>query len=102
MSDPQQLYKAFISDQHRPPPGLQLLCCRFSQTDLEGGLQVKFFAAPWPHLSPISVVDILLVAIIIYELAGAHQGHACRVHAGGRGGAGPGVLFFSRSANSPL
>ena len=29
---------------------------------------MKFFAAPWPQLSPISAVDILLVAIIIYEL----------------------------------
>ncbi len=26
------------------------------------------FSAPWPHLSVISVVDIVLVAIIIYEL----------------------------------
>ncbi len=29
---------------------------------------MKFFAAPWPHMSIISVVDILLVAVVIYEL----------------------------------
>ena len=35
---------------------------------------MKFFAAPWPHLSPISAVDILLVAIIIYELLALIKG----------------------------
>jgi uncharacterized membrane protein YuzA (DUF378 family) len=37
-------------------------------------LQVKFFAAPWPQLSMISAVDILLVAIIIYELLALIKG----------------------------
>jgi diadenylate cyclase len=32
------------------------------------------FAAPWPHLSLISVVDIFLVAVIIYELLALIQG----------------------------
>jgi len=27
---------------------------------------VTQFSAPWPHLSVISIIDILLVAIIIY------------------------------------
>jgi len=35
---------------------------------------VKFFAAPWPHLSVISVIDILLVAVIIYELLALIKG----------------------------
>jgi len=32
------------------------------------------FAGPWPHLSIISVIDILLVAIVIYELLALIQG----------------------------
>jgi diadenylate cyclase len=32
------------------------------------------FAAPWPHLSLISVIDIFLVAVIIYELLALIQG----------------------------
>jgi diadenylate cyclase len=38
------------------------------------GAQVKYFAAPWPHLSAVSVVDILLVAVIIYELLALIKG----------------------------
>jgi diadenylate cyclase len=32
------------------------------------------FTAPWPHLSLISVIDIFLVAVIIYELLALIQG----------------------------
>jgi diadenylate cyclase len=32
------------------------------------------FAAPWPHLSLISVIDIFLVAVIIYELLALIKG----------------------------
>ena len=32
------------------------------------------FAVPWPHLSLISVIDIFLVAVIIYELLALIQG----------------------------
>ena len=35
---------------------------------------MKYFAAPWPHLSLISVIDILLVAVIIYELLALIKG----------------------------
>jgi diadenylate cyclase len=41
---------------------------------LDGGPQVKYFVSPWPHLSVISVVDILLVAVIIYELLALIKG----------------------------
>ena len=64
-------------DQHSRicDPGLQLVLFPLpSDRFLERGLQVKFFAAPWPHLSLISVVDILLVAIIIYELLALIKG----------------------------
>jgi diadenylate cyclase len=77
VSDP---HKADISlqslyfDEHSLEAGLQLLCRRSSPSISEGGPRVKFFAAPWPHLSPISVVDILLVAIIIYELLALIKG----------------------------
>ena len=35
---------------------------------------MRFLAAPWPQLSVISVVDILLVALIIYELLALIKG----------------------------
>jgi diadenylate cyclase len=35
---------------------------------------VTQFSAPWPHLSVISVIDILLVAIIIYEFLALIKG----------------------------
>jgi hypothetical protein len=55
-----------------------LLCCRLSQTVLGRGSAGEALAAPWPHLSPISVV-VLLVAIIIYELLfiRARAPHTC-------------------------
>src|SRR6266852_6309164 len=38
------------------------------------GLQVKYFSAPWPHVSVTAIIDILLVAIIIYELLALIKG----------------------------
>ena len=35
---------------------------------------MKFFAAPWPHMTMISVIDILLVAIVIYEFLALIRG----------------------------
>ena len=35
---------------------------------------MKFFAAPWPQMTVISAVDILLVAVIIYELLALIKG----------------------------
>lgn len=35
---------------------------------------MRAFSAPWPHLSIISVLDILLVAIVIYELLALIKG----------------------------
>ena len=67
------------------------------------------FGALWPHLSLISVIDIFLVAVIIYELLALIQGtraaymlvgvaavvHARRLHAGGRCRSRPRFLFHS-------
>jgi diadenylate cyclase len=44
------------------------------QRQLLEGTAVRFFEAPWPHLSLISVIDILLVAVIIYELLALIKG----------------------------
>ena len=35
---------------------------------------MRQFSAPWPHLSTVSVIDILLVAIVIYELLALIRG----------------------------
>src|SRR6184192_2473860 len=40
---------------------------------LEGRASMRF-AGPWPHLSVVSVIDILLVAIVIYELLALIRG----------------------------
>ena len=47
-------------------------------------------------MSVISVIDILLVAFIIYELLALIKGTRAALHAGGRGGAGAGFVFFQR------
>jgi diadenylate cyclase len=39
-----------------------------------GGIALTQFSAPWPHLSVISVLDILLVAIVIYEFLALVRG----------------------------
>lgn len=41
---------------------------------IPGGIALTQFSAPWPHLSLISVFDILLVAIIIYEFLALVRG----------------------------
>ncbi len=38
------------------------------------GLAVTQFSAPWPHVSVISIVDVLLVAVIIYEFLALIKG----------------------------
>ena len=38
------------------------------------GLQVRVLSAPWPHVSVIAIIDILLVAVIIYELLALIKG----------------------------
>src|SRR5437899_546805 len=38
------------------------------------GIALTQFSAPWPHLSVISVLDILLVAIVIYEFLALVRG----------------------------
>jgi len=38
------------------------------------GLAVTQFSAPWPHVSVISIIDILLVAVIIYEFLALIKG----------------------------
>ncbi len=38
------------------------------------GFEVTQFSAPWPHVSVISIIDILLVAIIIYEFLALIKG----------------------------
>src|SRR2546427_11963358 len=38
------------------------------------GLAVTQFSAPWPHVSVISIIDILLVAVIIYEFLALTKG----------------------------
>ena len=35
---------------------------------------MKYLAGPWPHVSLTSVIDILLVAVIIYELLALIKG----------------------------
>ena len=39
-----------------------------------GGIALTQFSAPWLHLSVISVLDILLVAIVIYEFLALVRG----------------------------
>src|SRR5713101_5099059 len=38
------------------------------------GLQVKYLSAPWPHVSVTAIIDILLVAVLIYELLALIKG----------------------------
>ena len=38
------------------------------------GVALRQFSTPWPHMSLIAVIDILLVAIIIYELLALIKG----------------------------
>ena len=38
------------------------------------GLQLTQFSARWPHVSLLSIIDILVVALIIYELLALIKG----------------------------
>ena len=57
---------------------------------------MKFFATPWPHVSTIAVVDILLVAVIIYELLALIKGTRAAYMLVGVAGLAL-VFYFSRA-----
>ncbi len=56
------------------------------------------FSAPWPHLSVISVIDILLVAIIIYEFLALIKGTRASLMVVGVAGLGL-AFYLSRLGN---
>ena len=60
---------------------------------------MKFFAAPWPHVSVISLVDILLVAVIIYELLALIKGTRAAYMLVGVAGLAL-VFYFSRAGEA--
>jgi diadenylate cyclase len=59
---------------------------------------VTQFSAPWPHLSVISIIDILLVAIIIYEFLVLIKGTRASLMVVGVAGLGL-VFYLSRLGN---
>jgi diadenylate cyclase len=59
---------------------------------------VTQFSAPWPHLSVISIIDILLVAIIIYEFLALIRGTRASLMVVGVAGLGL-VFYLSRLGN---
>jgi diadenylate cyclase len=59
---------------------------------------VTQFSAPWPHLSVISVIDILLVAIIIYEFLALIKGTRASLMVVGVAGLGL-AFYLSRLGN---
>src|SRR5579872_935861 len=56
------------------------------------------FSAPWPHLSVISVIDILLVAIVIYEFLALIKGTRASLMVVGVAGLGL-AFYLSRLGN---
>ena len=56
------------------------------------------FSAPWPHLSVISVIDILLVAVIIYEFLALIKGTRASLMVVGVGALGL-AFYVSRLGN---
>ena len=56
------------------------------------------FSAPWPHLSVISVIDILLVAVIIYEFLALIKGTRASLMVVGVGGLAL-AFYVSRLGN---
>ncbi len=56
------------------------------------------FSAPWPHVSVISVIDILLVAIIIYEFLALIKGTRAALMVVGAAGLGL-AFYLSRLGN---
>jgi diadenylate cyclase len=59
---------------------------------------VTQFSAPWPHVSVISVIDILLVAIIIYEFLALIKGTRASLMVVGVAGLGL-AFYLSRLGN---
>jgi diadenylate cyclase len=59
---------------------------------------VTQFSAPWPHLSVISVIDILLVAVIIYEFLALIKGTRASLMVVGVGGLAL-AFYVSRLGN---
>ena len=59
---------------------------------------MRQFSAPWPHVSVISVIDILLVAIIIYEFLALIRGTRASLMVVGVAGLGL-VFYLSRLGN---
>ncbi|HEX8811911.1 MAG TPA: diadenylate cyclase CdaA [Terracidiphilus sp.] len=59
---------------------------------------MKAFSAPWPHLSVIAIIDILLVAIIIYEFLALIRGTRASLMVVGVAGLGL-AFYLSRLGN---
>jgi diadenylate cyclase len=59
---------------------------------------VRQFSAPWPHVSVISIIDILLVAIIIYEFLALIKGTRASLMVVGVAGLGL-AFYLSRLGN---
>jgi len=59
---------------------------------------VTQLSTPWPHVSVISVIDILLVAIIIYEFLALIKGTRASLMVGGVAGLGL-AFYLSRLGN---
>jgi diadenylate cyclase len=59
---------------------------------------VTQFSSPWPHLSVISIIDILLVAIVIYEFLALIKGTRASLMLVGVAGLGL-AFYFSRVGN---
>jgi len=59
---------------------------------------VTQFSAPWPHLSVIAIIDILLVAIIIYEFLALIKGTRASLMVVGVAGLGL-AFYLSRLGN---
>ena len=56
------------------------------------------FSAPWPHVSVISIIDILLVAVIIYEFLALIKGTRASLMLVGAAGLGL-AFYLSRRGN---
>ncbi len=59
---------------------------------------MRQFSAPWPHLSVISIIDILLVAVIIYEFLALIKGTRASLMVVGVAGLGL-AFYLSRLGN---
>ncbi len=59
---------------------------------------MRQFSAPWPHLSVISIIDTLLVAVIIYEFLALIRGTRASLMVVGVAGLGL-AFYLSRLGN---